>query len=682
MDVAEQLPLLPSEDDGGQSPRPEPATDDSNDFHSEDVCCRMDFAYKAAIIKCCVPDPHFSEALALWCTGMKKEECIKRTNQETVANITSVLRTEKRIVVADRSNTQNLIERAKILVSHANRVPKNSMVKKNGYFPSMEDLDRKENDWTKVATVTECCYLAGFKKKMLCGVKTKPEYQQVFQYEKKSKKRDSDFAALTATTPLAHHDLHLNVHFGHQRQPVRQTSTRSFNSPQENSSQQLSSLAEDHILDDDLPAGSIGIISHSIEDQSLVSQLSNEFSFDETENQMTCSEASAGSSRNTRSLASFSSGPISKANYSFSKKVNQSVIRKTAKQANQEKHDNEAWRQLKDCSYEIATKMYDRKKKNKLPLNKFKGADDIAAFINTGFECNLIDGEMIRSAHSKGFVGEAPKRHGRKPKIEQEDTELLANLLFTTNSIDQANADPKRMGRTTQASAIAKIVNAKLESDGIDVIMDTSTYFSRNIEPVLSRGSSVKTLDLRELLRLKWLTFSQQKQHYINWEKHIVELGFARHSITPEELANGNVVFFDGALERMIHIDEMGFSFDGTKNGIGGREEAHFTNELIPDAGVAVAKSSAKVSVLFSATYAGRPLPPMIILPSKAENPSLPIDLMLNLHQVKGKFGWKEERAFDCVVGKKVNRVLFITKKLNFILTIVSTLRFLRKWER
>ena len=102
----------------------------------------------------------------------------------------------------------------------------------------------------------------------------------------------------------------------------------------------------------------------------------------------------------------------------------------------------------------------------------------------------------------------------------------------------------------------------------------------------------------------------------------------------------------------MIHIDEMGFSYDGSKNGVGGRIATYFSNPFVPEAGVAVAKSSIKISVLFGATYANNPIPPMIIIPSKAKNPKIEKELLIHMHQIKGKCGYNDEKAFNCVIGK------------------------------
>ena len=150
-----------------------------------------------------------------------------------------------------------------------------------------------------------------------------------------------------------------------------------------------------------------------------------------------------------------------------------------------------------------------------------------------------------------------------------------------------------------------------------------------------------------------WLTYEQQNQHFINWEMTCIEYGFGRAPESREErLAHGNVVFFEGALDCMLHIDEMSFHYDGSKNGIGGRPCLTYSNPDVPDAGEPNQKSSDKVSILFGATYSGQAIPPLIVFPSTAQQPKLDAEMLFALHQIKGMFGWTEERLFDCLIGK------------------------------
>ena len=93
-------------------------------------------------------------------------------------------------------------------------------------------------------------------------------------------------------------------------------------------------------------------------------------------------------------------------------------------------------------------------------------------------------------------------------------------------------------------------------------------------------------------------------------------------------------------------------SFDGSKNGIGGRLPSYYTNPLFGEAGTASAKSSLKVTVLFGANYKNEPIPPLIVFPTAAKSPKIELKLLQSLHQIRGKFGYSEQRVFNPVIGK------------------------------
>ena len=80
----------------------------------------------------------------------------------------------------------------------------------------------------------------------------------------------------------------------------------------------------------------------------------------------------------------------------------------------------------------------------------------------------------------------------------------------------------EKMEFSTQISTIGKIVNDKLKREGNDV---SDVAFFRNIEKNLDLSCTLEHADKREMLRQIWLTYEQQKKHYINWEKNLIELG-------------------------------------------------------------------------------------------------------------------------------------------------------------
>ena len=125
-------------------------------------------------------------------------------------------------------------------------------------------------------------------------------------------------------------------------------------------------------------------------------------------------------------------------------------------------------------------------------------------------------------------------------------------------------------------------------------------------------------------------------------------------------MAHENIAFFKNKTGRMVHIDEMGFYWDGSKNGVGKRKAAIYSNPLFPDPRQAASKSSKKVSILFGGTYEGVAIPPLILFPSTAKNSRMGCELLLTLKQIQGKFGYRDTKAFDCVIKFSENGSVYM----------------------
>ena len=427
----------------------------------------------AVIIKCCVPDQIFDEGLALWCAGMNVYDARKLCHQTEVSNRLDAVRREQPIVINEDS-ISNLIERAKILSSHARRVPRK--INKND-MPSIDNIDPTEKGSTSVADYFS---LAGFSPEMLQG-SNKPQYHQVYKF--RSKYIAGNVPALTSTSPSFSHFDQRPLQQRIRIDCIDMLAPQSLMSPlnEEEHIQAVQEVIAPYQSSDSIPHQ---LVSPSSGPSSTISSLSNHgISLDvqpdtiqqnATSQMITTSNTNASTSTN---LSSFSS-KRSTHNIDFSRKVNDTVSRNTSRQANRQRHDAEAWEMLRESAYETSTKMYARLRNKKLPLTKFSSAESIASFVNEGFECELISGEMIRQAFKKNIIGKAPQKAGRRPTIPREDTDMLASLIFSANSIDQANSDPNRMDRPAQISTIGRIVNSKREEQGYDMLDDC--YFSRN----------------------------------------------------------------------------------------------------------------------------------------------------------------------------------------------------------
>ena len=73
--------------------------------------------------------------------------------------------------------------------------------------------------------------------------------------------------------------------------------------------------------------------------------------------------------------------------------------------------------------------------------------------------------------------------------------------------------------------------------------------FNARIENELARKVKLKAVDHRDAIRAAWLTYENQKQHYEQWERFLIDLGFGRPATPDELLLNpewGRVILFPG----------------------------------------------------------------------------------------------------------------------------------------
>ena len=79
-----------------------------------------------------------------------------------------------------------------------------------------------------------------------------------------------------------------------------------------------------------------------------------------------------------------------------------------------------------------------------------------------------------------------------------------------------------------------------------------------------------------------------------------------------DEEVEGELVFFDGQLNRILNLDETGITLDGNQTQSGGRPTTKFgsSNKHIPDGKDSTNKSGYRCTFIGGSTVAGYPLPP------------------------------------------------------------------------
>ena len=149
-------------------------------------------------------------------------------------------------------------------------------------------------------------------------------------------------------------------------------------------------------------------------------------------------------------------------------------------------------------------------------------------------------------------------------------------------------------------------------------------FFVR-IQKYLSRKVKLKTLDYHEAIWIAWCTYNNQLRSYIVWEKLLVDLEFTRWATDDDERSKcGNVVFYPEMNGKwipifvivssiliafidfhrflsqiccIIHLDEFGFFFDGSKNGKGGCPKQEIQLENLKQKAVAHTRALVSTSI-------------------------------------------------------------------------------------
>ena len=545
----------------------------------------------ASRIKAAIPSLSFTIPMALRCAGMDVQLI---SEPSIVGQVEFHLQHTREEIIAG-SLICNMKERAKILVCFATCVP--ALSANQPIHSQFNAETMKVNN-----RITDMCRWVGFPEEELKANSSRKHYIDVFHYSKKLKKGEASVIHQTSVTQII---------------PLR--------IPKINQSMPLSPMTADSTS----PTSSL-----STTDSSSSSSIS----------------ATSQQSRNSNSLASHK--PSSKTSSIFSNLlVASKEKRMTVEQKQDSRRDQESWELCYRTAFKVATVLFNEVKGKRFPLTKYQSPDDVADFVNQGFGCDFVTGREISEGVKKGLIGKDPPKRGRKPVIDDDDLDDLAFLVFTCQTIEQANGDPNRLGRIELASLIQTVVDEKRNAEGLDGIHGV-TFFERIQKKNSTSCELASTADKRELLRTLWLTFDQQEKHYKNWENFVVEKGFARLPFDNDEREReGYVVFYSEQLSRITHIDEMGFSFDGSKNGVGGRPEATFDNPEITSGGLPIQKSSLKVSILFGSTYDHQILPPLIVIPTRAKNPSISVSILQRLHQIQGKFGYPRGLIYYLLVS-------------------------------
>ncbi|CAB9531097.1 unknown protein [Seminavis robusta] len=321
--------------------------------------------------------------------------------------------------------------------------------------------------------------------------------------------------------------------------------------------------------------------------------------------------------------------------------------RRTSKAAQQERQSRRELDNIRKSLFKAATVIYNSVRANENTLSIFKSAEAVATTFNKLVGIDCLSGREIQTAVAKGSINESPPRLGRQGEIPIEEFKDFCSAVFTACAIEQSNCQ-ERSNREQLKSIVGEILNDKRKSEGLPAMNDARFY--RRIEEEICHLQDLTKADSRESLRVLWLTYKTQLRHYENWEKHAVDLGFARE-LTADERPNedGYIVWHKKRLSHVLQFDEMNLALEGTDATIGGRESLipSVTRAGIKDGGQAAEKNGASMTIMFGVNFAGEVLPPLFIFPTGAtdkKNYKLKADFAATLPQLKATYGFNTER--------------------------------------
>ena len=102
---------------------------------------------------------------------------------------------------------------------------------------------------------------------------------------------------------------------------------------------------------------------------------------------------------------------------------------------------------------------------------------------------------------------------------------------------------------------ISSIVNAWLIKNNEDPLNDIAFY--ARIENELAQKVKLKAVDHRDAIRAAWLTYENQKEHYEQWERFLIDTGFGRPATSEELLLSpewGSVILFPGQVSYLYFV--------------------------------------------------------------------------------------------------------------------------------
>eukprot|EP00804_Cyclotella_cryptica_P024959 CCRYP_015507-RC/>CCRYP_015507-RC protein AED:0.06 eAED:0.04 QI:0/0/0/1/0/0/2/0/553 len=251
-----------------------------------------------------------------------------------------------------------------------------------------------------------------------------------------------------------------------------------------------------------------------------------------------------------------------------------------------------------------------------------------------------ISKRTIQREVAEDRIGVSPKKKGPQGIIPPLIFDNLCNAFESYIQIKQLN------GQGTD------ITNNKL----IELLKKcTRSVTALNFNHLLSCLLKSTALELTsgrsnnvEERRVCWTTYFNIKSWFDNWERDLLELGFADVDV------NGKTVIPREQLAKIVNIDETCLVLDGSKCNRGGRPEITCYSPNLPNLGKATIKTSMSTTMITGSTAAGEPMPPHFQFSTTAQSEDtqrVNIRMRTFFPKIRGKFGTDCEKEWPVTIA-------------------------------
>ncbi len=319
---------------------------------------------------------------------------------------------------------------------------------------------------------------------------------------------------------------------------------------------------------------------------------------------------------------------------------NTTKVRHTSRAAQMIRQNKKIEERKRIDATKMATAMYKVEKDKPNGTEGKLSAKQVSKLVEKETKIRISE-RTIQQAVKDDRAGLSPLKQGRPTTLFSDETfKHLTNAFESFVKIQQLNG----MGGKLTSSKLMKLLK---ECTKPVVGCDCTSLLLRLLKAAsidLKRGRSNNA----EERRVQWTTYSNLKSWFDNWERDLVDLGFAYKD------DDGKVIIPPEQLARIMNIDETALIMDASTSQRGGRPEATFYYGGLPNLGNQSIKNSLSTTMITGSTAAGEAIPPHFQFSTAAQSDDTQkfrYETLRFMKDVKGQWGHKEETSYLPSIG-------------------------------